>query len=378
MKRFLCIGLLLSLLALVPCNGSAELQRYSIQELPSVTSLNWEQTYEAYGRTIEVNEDIFIPSASAAPVITVQSAPPVADPLFHELEAKYAQALKDDLVNFYGFFSSGFRTTVDHATPPGWGKTRDSEYNLNTMGWSSHALYEYDMNTAYAEANSITVAEAVDIAKSKVAELFSDEKLHLRNVAIYDRNYWKKSHEPIECKGHYQLELSQTFHDIPFLASIHSAFTRLEVGNENLMLNCRGIMMSSIYDAESYSFTCWFYQEQEIRYDDIPLLPFDAVKGEVEALIRKGYVRSIDNVSLGYVQFDTEDPDEQILVPSWVVWCEYMPEGPRAERDRPLYTDGLFQNAYFRPLIINAQTGEMVDPESEEIGRCLCPPIIIR
>lgn len=376
MKKLVYISLLFSLFMLLPGSGSAEMQRYSIQELSDVTSLHWHQTYEAYGRTIEVDEEIFIPNVSAAPVITVQSVPSIADPLFHELEAIYTKASKDDQINSYGFYSTDFNTTVIHAIPPGWGKTRDSEYNPNTMGWASHALYEYDRNTAYAEANSLTIAEAEDIIQNKIAELFPDERLCLRNVAIYDRNFWKKDHEPINDKGHYHLELSQTFYDIPFIASIHCAFTRISVGDEDILLDSRGTAMSSVYDDDSYSFTCWFYQEKEVKYNDIPLIPFDAVKGQVEELIRKGYVRFIDSVSLGYVQFDTEIPDEQILVPSWVVWCEYIPGGPREERDRPLYVDGLFQNEYFRPLIINAQTGEMIDPESEQIGRCLCPPII--
>lgn len=212
------------------------------------------------------------------------------------------------------------------------------------MAWQSHALYAYHPDAAYAQDNPLTVAEAADIIRRAVAELFPDEALHLRNVAAFDRNYWKKTHEPIGPKGHYQLELSQTFHGLPLLASVHSAFTARFVGDEDPLLDRRGLLMASAYDENAYSFTCWFYREKAVGAADIPLLPFDAVKGQVEALIEAGSVRAVDSVGLGYVQFDTEDPKAQLLLPAWVVWCEYQAEGPNAERAGPLYVDGLFQN----------------------------------
>ena len=103
-------------------------------------------------------------------------------------------------------------------------------------------------------------------------------------------------------------------------------------------------------------------------------MPFDAVRGQVEALIASGHVRAIDSVGLGYVQFDTAERDVQLLAPAWVIWCEYLPGGAEAERHGPLYTDGLLQEGeYLRPLIIPAETGRLIDPESEAEGRCLYP-----
>lgn len=109
---------------------------------------------------------------------------------------------------------------------------------------------------------------------------------------------------------------------------------------------------------------------------DIPLLPFDSVKGKVEALIYAGYVRAVDRVALGYVQFDTENRQEQLLLPAWVVWCEYQQDGPQAERSGPFYTDGWLEDEpYYRPIIINAQSGEIIDPENNANGRCMAPEI---
>ena len=68
------------LVCLLPLGGAgAEVQRYAIRDLPAVTSPRWEQTYTAYGRTIQVSEEIQIPRVDSAPVLTVRAAPPVAD-----------------------------------------------------------------------------------------------------------------------------------------------------------------------------------------------------------------------------------------------------------------------------------------------------------
>lgn len=51
-----------------------------------------------------------------------------------------------------------------------------------------------------------------------------------------------------------------------------------------------------------------------------------SVIGTVTALILSGHVCLIDDVSLGYVQFDTSNPDKQVQMIYWVVWCVYHPE----------------------------------------------------
>ncbi len=109
-----------------------------------------------------------------------------------------------------------------------------------------------------------------------------------------------------------------------------------------------------------------------------PLLPFDAVKDQVETLILKGYVRWVNSVTLGYVQYETSNPKEQVLLPSWVVWCEYHPDGPSGEaaygvNDSEMMFDGY--NPYYLPLIFNALTGEMIDPANTAEDRYMCPDL---
>lgn len=377
MLSFLCAMVIC--LALFPAEAAGAL--YSIQQLSSATAPAWQQTYQAHGRTIQANVTIDIPQVPAAPVLTVQAASPIPEPLNSQLTAWYQQALKDDQVNRYSFSSTNYRTALTHAVPPAWGETRNSEFVAGAMSAQSTDLYEYDENAAYAEDSPLTVAGAISIATQHASELFPAMAFSLRNVYTTGRSFWKDSHQPISAQGHYTMLFAQVFHGIPFAASIHEAFTQFAIGNENSWLSQRGIMRASIYDAQAWGLSCILYQETGTLHADIPLLPFDEVKSQVEALILSGHVRWVDSVSLGYVQFDTDDPEEQVLVPCWVVWCEFHPDGAESEQENgensnaSLMYDG--NNSYYRPLIFNAQTGHMVDPESEAEGRCLCPDILI-
>lgn len=379
MKRMTTFALALLLCCTCSLSARAEAALYAIRDLPGMTPDRWQATYEAHGRTIAIDAPIHIPDVQAAPVLAVRCAPPVPEPLYSELKAWCTQSLRQDSVNRYAFLSNDFRTGVTHKTPPGWGKTRDSQYLQGTMGWNSTALFDQDPNAAYAEANPLTLAEAVRIAQEKVAVLFPDAVLTLQHAAVFDRNFWVSTHEPINEKGRYYLELAQVFHGIPMEASIRAAFFRRPISDADYRLYRRGFVTATVYDEDAWSFSSQLYQEVRVLHEDIPLLPFGAVMDRVEEKIRSGHVRWVDKVSLGYVAFDSEAEEEQVLVPAWVVWCEYHQAGAASQRNQPLYTESLFSDGtYYRALIINAQTGEMIDPESVAISRSDCPEIKTR
>ena len=89
MKRICSLLLAILFSALCASAAMAEAETFSIKELPGVTSPHWKQTYEAYGRTIDVNVDITIPETETAPVLKVCRAPVLEDPLRSELAEKY-------------------------------------------------------------------------------------------------------------------------------------------------------------------------------------------------------------------------------------------------------------------------------------------------
>ena len=260
MKRYL---LWIMLVCLLPPGGAgAEVQRYAIRDLPAVTSPRWEQTYTAYGRTIQVSEEIQIPRVDSAPVLTVRAAPPVADTIAQELTAFCEKSMQEDRVHSYSFASTAYVTAYDHATPPMWGKTRQADvYSQVEMGWDAHLLADYQLGTAYADNNPLLLGEAADIAQTQITALFSGDALYLMNAAVFDRTFYKATGKPISEKGYYHLEFHQVFHGIPYMGSVHSAFSVKAVGNEDYWLEKRGCASADVFDADAFLLACWFYQE---------------------------------------------------------------------------------------------------------------------
>ena len=94
MKRtlsFLLAGML-AVLSVPP--AQAETGPVSIRELPGMTSPVWKQTYEACGRTIDIDVAIDIPDVEKAPVIRVRTADPLPEPERSEMIREYKEKNK--------------------------------------------------------------------------------------------------------------------------------------------------------------------------------------------------------------------------------------------------------------------------------------------
>ena len=279
MKKGLLLCLTVIMLSVLTATGNAEQKRYAIRELPVVTSPVWRETYQAHGRTIAVNEEIIIPSVEIVPVLTVRVADPIPEPRPSALKSATEKAAAADPSRLYEFRSNSFSTYLGRGMPAE--VKGDDDF---AIGQKTHGLFDFDGNAAYADENALSVSEAFSIAQELVGELFPGERMYLRNVALWDHRYWKKNGAYIDEKGHYALECAQVFHRIPLMASIHNAFFQLTVGEENSWLDCRGLIWAHVYDAVSSSVVCWLYQEIDVMHEDVPLIPFDAVKPQMGSL----------------------------------------------------------------------------------------------
>ena len=371
----------------------ADTRTFSIKKLPDVTSPLWKQTYEAYGRTIDVDVEIIIPEVETAPALKVQWAPALEDPLRSELAAEYEKADKEDNKHYYRFKSKkGHTLYLEHKWPLHGGTQKDKE-DFSRVTSDDSDLIRFDPDKAYAENNPMTVREAAAVVSTHLQEIFPDVDIQLDTAWITGAVRWKRNKKILDDRGYYHLNMRQCFHGIPLMASISAAYTDPfdqlwgEILDEKdvpyMYILVRrdvdhGLVRGSVYSEDSWNIVAHLYAETEQLCQDMPLVSFDAVKSQVEDLINKGYVRWINSVTLGYAQFKTGNMDDFALVPSWVVWCEYIPDGPLAEKeygvnDSELTFDG--NNGFYRPLIINAQTGKLYDPESTEPGRIICPDL---
>ncbi len=393
MKRIYSLLLAILLGTLCVSAAAAETTAVSIKELPGVTSPRWKQTYEAYGRTIDVDVDITIPEAEIAPALKVRWASGLKDAQRSELAAEYENADKEDKKHYYTFRDKRSLTLYLEHKWPVRGGTKKNKEDWEKVSCDYNDLPRFDPDQAYAENNPMTVREAAEVVRANLKEVFPDAEISLDTVWLSGGTRWKRNKKTIDEKGYYHLNMRQCFHGIPLMASISEAYTdpldqRWGEGLDDedvpyIYILVRrdvdqGLVRSSVYSEDSWNIVAMLYEETEQLCRDMPLLPFDAVKSQVEDLINSGYVRWINSVTLGYAQFKTENKDDYVLVPSWVVWCEYIPDGPQAEKeygvnDSELMFDG--NSGYYRPLIINAQTGKLYDPQSTEPGRIICPDL---
>ena len=94
--------------------------------------------------------------------------------------------------------------------------------------------------------------------------------------------------------------------------------------------------------------------------EDVPLLPFDNIQGVIRQRIQEGYIQSICEIRLGYISANSPDhPGEEFfLTPAWVV-CGVMNSYPNI----PFYPENFSpeQRYIASELVINAQTGELID-----------------
>ena len=175
----------------------------------------------------------------------------------------------------------------------------------------------------------------------------------------------------------YDLTGYELMHDIPILGNAAQNYSDIQ-------------KYESIYEPEfyflqiqsenSYRIGAHLVIEDKIVYEDIPLINFNDIKPEIEKLIEEGRIRDVHHVSLGYILYLEPDHNGKYfyLIPSWVVECDYF-KSAKVEAD--LYVDTLnndnyTQNARYRKLVINAQTGRLLNPENKRSDRSDAPKII--
>ena len=372
-------SLLLALIMAILCVpvAQAETGPVSIKELPGITSPVWKQTYEAYGRTIDVDVDIHIPEVETVPMLKVRWDSRIPEPLKSELEAEYKKADKKDKKHHYEIESDEYFADIYHKIPLRWGTNKKKDIWTTANGQEYADLFKWDMNQAYTENNPMTLGEAVEIIQTHIREVYPDVETRLDRVMTCGKTYWKRSGKPIYNKGYYDLSLRQCFRGIPSMACIYDTYTDRSSKNwPDWFTVGSGDVFGEVFSEDSWLICGALFKETGVVKEDVSLLSFDTVKDRVEALIMSGHVRWINSVDLGYVLFDTRTEGECLLAPCWVVWCEYHPEGPKSEKTYGINDGNTFfwgDNAYYRPLVFDAQTGKMFDTENTSKERFLYP-----
>ena len=390
-------GILIAILAVLPLHSCAG-EMLSIQELGGAAQenalLEWNQTYEAYGRTIQVNIPIIIPDVEQFPIIQVSAwmGSDIVDSLGLPEAADQTNA---GVGTFYE--DANILTYLDESNPsdekailycPDIEKLESAIFQafyhepgaarLGNWGYTSDTYYPYevDSETLFAEDNSLSFADAQDTLKRLLTYYYGEAAADVEMDYIEVRGRARKQlsgrfddlgdYKPDYPKGTYCLYYRQKIEGIPVYMEISTKMLTTGEGNLTQDVALKPGRIQSYDDSflEFMDFSSFFLdasllKEERILEPDVPLASLCEIIGRLETEINEGRLRSVFALRLGYVCYlDENSPETYTLYPAWICDCIYA-ESPKQEIEIPIFSDAFRDNFCYEQIIIDAQTCEL-------------------
>lgn len=263
---------------------------------------------------------------------------------------------------------------------------KESEINLKYHDEERFIrLDEVDWDAVYVRNSTLTAGEAFDVIHQAVMDVYSE----YGEYGFYDfrpaRGLTILS--LVNQSGKHARELDvysfcgqQIIRGLPILTNAGYTFASSSVNSDTAYRHESGYeaqyYVLHVESEDSYGFAAHLFAENEVIADDIPLSSFDDAKPDIVALIEAGYIREIYGVQFGYTAYPDKhhDLEHYILFPSWVIECEYYdsPEMPT----EPVYVPNYSNSPHYRRLVVNAQSGRLLDPRSKGPGRSDAPEAV--
>ena len=402
-------------LMIVPTLALASGDMVSVSELRQQVERmgRWTASYEAYKRKIEVDIPIDIPEVDAVPIVQVSGYYAV------DQEGRLTRdGTKLNKIGYDGFDiyeEDGLMTYLGTIDADGEIKAASFEQdktvlflayynspsNLRThkVKYDSKVYYPYevDADEIYAEDNPQSAAAAKAYLECVLGYFYpeSDNSIALRYLEVRSRGHKVKGLDDYNLgdyakdypMGTYALNFCQTIQGIPVY---HDVGWRLDTtGNapheliNDAWKKTEPIMGISdnrfeFMGDDSFEMLVRWVKEVGVIEEDVPLAPLSNIISSVEDEIKKGHIRKVYALRLGYGCYITEEsPETYVLYPTWICECDYV-DDPKWEIDEWAYNleKGFNKKYTFKTFVINAQTGEMDDPYLSKKEQIFCPTII--
>ena len=381
MKRF--AGMMGALL-LVPTLALASGDMVSISELRQQGEVmgRWTKTYEAHGRTIEVDIPIYIPNEKELAVYDCSA---------------YTDYIKnpnsDDKNNVYSYnenlreltkekdgtseadievYDKGTELRVMLNNPEDLlGKNKNDNIKIKEYGFYQ---YQVDDKVTYAENNEMSLEEAEKYLEEIVEYFIKDEYngIDIDYIKIAGRGRKTKSYTDEELgeyvdyypKGSYFFNYYQVIHKIPIMMTIIATLNNKQ---ENKIYGdlfeywgtTGGICQ--IMDRNSFWLTIKWMKIEKEHEETVKLLPIEQIINTVEKEIKAGHIRNVYALKLGYIIYlNDRSPETYTLYPMWVLDCDYVENKNKEIKVNP-YSDDIRDCFSFERICINPETAEMMD-----------------
>lgn len=334
----------------------------SMGDIAISTPARWAETYQTQWRSIPVDVPIEVPKVAQFPIIKVRLMPAVSN----EKLASFAGTVR----NLAGSLTAN--------------RKENDVVPTNSLPRVTYTYGIDEVPQQQPENVTLTYDEAVQLCQQEIEQLWhlqaSEMKLETTIVESRIYQFQRKSGqilwgEPITDAGRYKMTFLQLFHGID-----------VEGGKEcydQLMLPAeKAIHRASCYlsfsDAQNMKIRAALYEELEVVYDDVPLLPFEAAKAAIESEIYAGHLRTVEEMKLCYVPYLDPD-DEQVLwlLPAWYVRGLYTRDATM-ELKIEMDADGqtTFENMSRLEVVFQAQQGTLLNYADSNNDRRVVPEVL--
>lgn len=379
---------------LSPCKNAYAEEFVDAKTLGMQASIYWQQTYhDVDDREIVVDIQPIIPNIEVVPVIKIRKPEYTVESIYNICDPSKTNTTEESfgtILNYSDsesgeqlearFFKNGDKSIFVEYTNQ---KTKiESDPNkLESFNGDTYCSNKVERTQAYLEGYDLTVQECLDMANERLTALFPTYNIDL------DLTWVEVVPNSRPC---YVCTLKQKIKGIPVLMGAGDPV----VGISDNEINFKkpdswkrsetfrwGDFFSPMWDFIAYvdggyQIQCAPLTESSVVEYDIPLCNMEKVIQSIEERIENGYIRNVHALRFGYCCYIDEE-NEIVLYPIWEVECDYY-YNPNEETKQygELEDVPITSRLQYRTMIVNAQTGEFMDPIELKDRLLDCPEII--
>ena len=405
-KLFFLITVLLEVFFFA--QGESENNMYGIKELQNQRR-SWNESYEAKGRTVQVDIPIIVPDVEEFPVFLVEPYYAVYEQRLTRDGTMLEKIGEDGWWSVYaesnllleeGITGEAKALDLDDFEQVNFNANYSSprdEHNLNTK-YTSKFFYPYEIEQAdiYAEDNLASLENAVTNLEKIIGYFYPEEpavtvdrvelrsRLHkVKGIDDYNLGDYAEDYP----SGTYNLSIREMMDGIPIYVDVGDRlsldlasdkgkkgvndFWRKNVKLWRVRDNYFEFMNRSRFELDAV----WLKRVNKIE-EDVPLQNVDVIINNLEKEIEKGKIRKIYALKLGYcVYFSDEGENIYTIYPVWMCECDYT-ESAKEELKKFEQVQDDRKQYYYKQLVINAQTGQIEPYLIKKQELAYCPQII--
>ena len=379
-RKFFILMLIATTISCV--NIKAEGDWKKIEEIGN--GIEWKKQYiDKYDRKISVDITLNIPLVTNVPIVIAE-----------KLNAIDKIAVPDDIINEEnGCAVAHYKTDGNYVDLTiGMTSQRNNHIMVETKSQSnnkektSNEIIENKMHT-FEENELKNNAKLIETLNYIVERTTTEIKNYITGTNL-EFSIFRAGID--EYTGNYKCVLRQKIEGIPVLLGAWDTILKLnkkdvnfnqptEWSGENIFKYGDFFLPSWMLESDmngDFNFLFWPIQEIQKIVDDVPLCNTNDVINCIEEKILDGYIRNVYSLRFGYCCYPTQN-EKIILYPVWEIECDYL-FNPKEEMNVYQENDGLpiTSGQYYSTMIINAQTGEFMDPIKLKENLLTCPNII--